>query len=216
MKKIQLMILLALVAALFTGCALDVIATGSEQAIDRVFRAMPDGVSLTAGDLTITAPDGSAAFVLNTDWSGDMDAYLSVDLQPFLDAGLDATKLPTGYAVEGDKLLVGRDFGDGAIAGDTPIARYNSLVASRPDALGFHASLGHFGIGLSGGMFEWTRDLSESDKDIVYVLDPAPLEAAGLNPEAQNGWVYAQIETMDSYGAKITVWRLLKPYDIAE
>lgn len=63
-------------------------------------------------------------------------------------------------------------------------------------------------------MLEWAKDFTAGDKDMVFVLDPAPLEAAGLKPEAVQGWAYAQIQTMDAYGAKISVMRLLKPFNL--
>jgi len=214
-KKFALIALALLMAAVLTGCALDVIATGSIAALEKALAAMPEGAVAADGALSIASPDGSARFLVKNDWSGGMDALLEVDLAPLVAAGLDPAKLPeAGYLVEGNKLYVGRDLGDGALGGSAPMELYRGLISKRPDALGFHAALGHFGIGVGGGMYEWTRDLSDGDKDQVYVLDPAPLEAAGLKPEAAQGWVYAQIPTMDDYGAKIDVYRLLKPYDL--
>jgi hypothetical protein len=215
MKKIFVIALAVLLAAALSGCALDVIATGSVSAIQRVMSAMPQGAVKADGGLSIASPEGTARFLVKNDWSGGMDAMLEVDLKPLVAAGLDPAKLPKeGYLVEGDKLYVGRDLGDGALNGSAPIELYQALIAKRPDALGFHAALGHFGISLGGGMFEWTKDLAASDKDMVYVLDPAPLEAAGLKPENVTGWAYAQIPTMDAYGAKIEVYRLLKPFNL--
>ncbi len=214
MKKVSLIALTVLLAALLSGCALDVIATGSVSALEKVLAALPKGVSQDESGFSIAAPDGSARFVANSDWSGGMDAMLEVDATPLIAAGLDPEKLQEGYALEGGKLYVGRDLGEGTLSGKTPLELYRALIARHPDALGFHASLGHFGLALGGGMFEWTKDLSDSDKDMVYVLDPAPLQAAGLKPEAVEGWAYAQIQTMDAYGAKIEVYRLLKPFDL--
>lgn len=215
MKKSFVIALAVLMAVALSGCALDVIATGSVPAIQKVIAAMPQGAVKADGGLSIASPDGAARFLVKSDWSGDLDALLEVDLNPLAAAGLDPTKLPReGYLVKGGKLSVGRDLGDGALSGANPIDLYQALIARRPDALGFHAALGHFGISLGGGMFEWAKDLAASDKDVVYVLDPAPLEAAGLKPENVRGWTYAQIQTMDAYGAKIDVWRLLKPVSL--
>lgn len=215
MKKLLFFALLAAIAVVMAGCALDVIATGSVSALDKALAAMPGGVTLEGGALSVASPDGDARFVLRKDWSGDMDALLAVNAAPLLAAGLDASRLPEGYFLEGETLYVGRDMGDGALEGDAPLALYQALIARRPDVLGFHMSLGHFGVDLGGGMFEWAKDLGASDKDVVYVLNPDPLVTAGLDPEAVEGWVYAQIETMDAYGAKINAYKLLKPFDIA-
>ncbi len=215
MKKLLIFALMAAVAAVMAGCALDVIATGSVSALDKTLGAMPGGVTLEGDALSIASPDGDAKFVLRKDWSGDMDALLAVNAAPLLAAGLDASRLPEGYLLEGETLYVGRNMGDGALEGDAPLALYEALIARRPDVVGFHASLGHFGVDLGGSMFEWAKDLGAGDKDIVYVLNPDPLAAAGLKPEAVDGWVYAQIETMDANGAKISAYKLLKPFDIA-
>jgi len=197
------------------GCALDVIATGSVSALDMALGELSGNVTFDGDALSIASPDGDARFVLRKDWSGDMDALLAVNADPLLAAGLDASRLPEGYLLEDGTLYVGRDLGDGALEGDAPLALYKALIARRPDALGFHAAMGHFGIDLGGGMFEWAKNLGASDKDVVYVLNPDPLVTAGLDPEAVDGWVYAQIETMDAYGAKISAYKLLKPFDIA-
>ena len=215
MKKFLMFALMAAVAAVMAGCALDVIATGSVSALDKTLGAMPGGVTFGGEVLSVASPDGDAKFILRKDWSGDMDALLEVDATPLLAAGLDASRLPEGYLLEGETLYVGRDMGDGVLQGDAPLALYEALIARRPDVLGFHASLGHFGVDLGGSMFEWAKDLGAGDKDIVYVLNPDPLVAAGLKPEAVDGWVYAQIETMDAYGAKISAYKLLKPFDLA-
>lgn len=197
------------------GCALDVIATGSASALDMALGELSGNVTFDEDVLSIASPDGDARFVLRKDWSGDLDALLAVNADPLLAAGLDASRLPEGYLLEDGTLYVGRDLGDGALEGDAPLALYKALIARRPDALGFHAAMGHFGIDLGGGMFEWAKNLGASDKDVVYVLNPDPLVTAGLDPEAVDGWVYAQIETMDAYGAKISAYKLLKPFDIA-
>jgi rhodanese-related sulfurtransferase len=214
-KKILILALLAAAVAIMAGCALDVIATGSVSALDMALGELSGNVTFDGDALSIASPDGDARFVLRKDWSGDMDALLAVNADPLLAAGLDASRLPEGYLLEDGTLYVGRDLGDGALEGDAPLALYKALIARRPDALGFHAAMGHFGIDLGGGMFEWARNLGASDKDVVYVLHPDPLVSAGLDPEAVDGWVYAQIETMDAYGAKISAYKLLKPFDIA-
>jgi len=214
-KKILNLALLAAAAAIMAGCALDVIATGSVSALDMALGELSGNVTFDGDVLSIASPDGDARFVLRKDWSGDLDALLAVNADPLLAAGLDASRLPEGYLLEDGTLYVGRDLGDGALEGDAPLALYKALIARRPDALGFHAAMGHFGIDLGGGMFEWAKNLGASDKDVVYVLNPDPLVTAGLDPEAVDGWVYAQIETMDAYGAKISAYKLLKPFDIA-
>ena len=59
----------------------------------------------------------------------------------------------------------------------------------------------HFGVKLGGGnMFEWAKDLEinvttkqAQDKDIVFVLSPEPLIAAGVDPQKVEGWLYSPV-----------------------
>jgi len=51
------------------------------------------------------------------------------------------------------------------------------------------------------------------NKDIVFVLNPEPLIAAGVNAERVNGWVYAQVK-VDIKGKKTDVWKFLKAFDL--
>ncbi len=51
-------------------------------------------------------------------------------------------------------------------------------------SISYHMALDHYGVALGGGnMFEWAKDLGANDKDIVFVLDPEPLIAAGVDPQ---------------------------------
>jgi hypothetical protein len=63
-------------------------------------------------------------------------------------------------------------------------------------------------------MFEWAKDLSTNDKDIVFVLDPGPFIAAGVDPGRIEGWVFAKVPVMDASGKPVEVDKILKPYDL--
>lgn len=46
------------------------------------------------------------------------------------------------------------------------------IVEKSRDSIGYHAALDHYGIDLeNGNMFEWAKDISTNDKDIVFVLN---------------------------------------------
>jgi hypothetical protein len=69
-------------------------------------------------------------------------------------------------------------------------------------------------------MFEWAKDMvangydnSVQDKDIVFVLNPEPLIAAGVDPEKVEGWACAQVP-IEENGKTIQVWKLLKSFDL--
>jgi hypothetical protein len=56
-------------------------------------------------------------------------------------------------------------------------------------------------------------DNSNQDKDIVFVLNPEPLIAAGVDPEKVEGWAYAQVPVEEN-GETTQVWKFLKPFDL--
>jgi len=62
-------------------------------------------------------------------------------------------------------------------------------------------------------MFEWAKDLSTNDKDIVFVLNPEPFLAAGVDPNDVEGWVFAKVP-VDVDGKPAEVDKLLKPFDL--
>jgi hypothetical protein len=73
----------------------------------------------------------------------------------------------------------------------------------------------HYGISLgNGNMFEWAKDMTTNDKDIVFVLNPDPFITAGLDPNRVEGWVYAKVTVDDENGKPIQVDRLLKPFNL--
>jgi hypothetical protein len=148
---------------------------------------------------------------------------------PFMTAGLDTGKLPDNYShhegeatgnMSGATLMVGAKLGNDAFkySGDaTPLAAYEQIVNKYRKSVNFRTALDHFGALLGdGNMFEWVKDFSvnsatneSQEKDIVFVLNPEPLIAAGVDPEKVEGWAYAQVPTDDG-----DVWKFLKPFDL--
>lgn len=222
MKKRILLALLTSIALFgLTACGkLDVVGDQSEKSFDAVLTAMKAKVAAddTFGGWSITSPDNEARFLWSKDFSKtNTDAYLEVDAQPFIDAGLDVSKLPEGMVV-GDKIIVGTDLGDENITyvGEaSPLDSYKKLVKHYRDNISYHAALDHYGVKLgNGNMFEWAKDMKTNDKDIVFVLNPQPFIDAGVDPAALESWVFAKVETMDDNGKKIQVDKFLKPFDL--
>ncbi len=88
------------------------------------------------------------------------------------------------------------------------------MGAYRP-MIGYHAALDHYGIGLGdGNMFEWAKDMATNDKDIVFVLNPEPLVAAGVDPSRIDGWLFARIPVKDASGKTVDVDKFVKPYNL--
>jgi hypothetical protein len=207
---------------------LDVIGKNSIAQFGKVLGAIPGNVQKddANGGWSLEAPDGAARFIWSENYSKSpaYDVMLELDAKPFADAGLDAGKLPENYISRGGTITVGAKLGNDELqyAGDpTALASYEQIVGKYRDAIGYHAALDHFNVNLGdGNMFEWAKDFSKNgvtgeaqDKDIVFVLAPGPLIAAGVAPEKVEGWAYAPV-TMDMGGQTVQEYKFLKPFDI--
>ena len=222
MKKKSILIPVLLVATvIFAGCTsqLDVVADKSISSFESVINELPIEADSEDSSWIITAPDNSAKFFWSMDFSSttDYDVKLELNSQPFINAGLDISKLPEGV-INGDKIILGTDLSDEKLTYNgeaTPLDSYKKIVEKSRDSIGYHAALDHYGIDLeNGNMFEWAKDISTNDKDVVFVLNPQMFIDAGVNPQEVEGWVFAKVETMDKDGKKIEVDKFLKPFDL--
>jgi hypothetical protein len=55
--------------------------------------------------------------------------------------------------------------------------------------------------------------MAANDKDIVFVLNPDPWIAAGVDPNAVDGWAFAKV-MVDVEGKPAEVDKILKPFDL--
>ena len=226
MKKVMKLGLLLCAGAVamlaLVGCKqLDVVGSQSVASFEAVLKAIPDKVEadeMNAG-WSLSAPDDAVRFIWSEDYSKSPlhDVMLEFDATPFLDAGLDPVKLPETIQYYEDKLMVGTKLGSDALqySGEvTPLAAYEQIVNLYRGSIGYHTALDHYGVKLeNGNMFEWAKDMSKNDKDIVFVLNPEPFVAAGVDPNAVEGWVFAKVP-MEEDGKTIEVDKLLKPFDL--
>ncbi len=206
-----------LIVAVFTAGydKLDVIGSGSVTAFQKILNTVPDLVTEQEDTWTLEAPDGTTAFHWSKDYTDTTyDVSLETDLEPFVNAGLDTSLLPEGM-VDEDKLIIGKNIDDVSTAeADSALSAYQTFEQSGRELLGFHTSLGHFGINMENAAFEWAQDIEENDKDIVFVIDPQILIDAGVNPEKVEGWNYTTVQMMNGKGKEIEVYKFLKPFDI--
>lgn len=78
------------------------------------------------------------------------------------------------------------------------------------EKIGYHGEMDHYNIDFGGGnMFEWAKDIAANDKDIVFVLNPGPFIAAGVDVNNIEGWAFAKVKTMDG-----EIDKLLKPFNL--
>jgi len=211
-----------------SGGGLDVVGQQSTTSFEAVLQAIPDQVEADTanGGWSLAAPDCSARFIWSLDYSQSPlhDVMLEFDAEPFLNAGLDLTKLPANFAFYGDMLMVGTKLGDSQFTYDgdaTALASYGQIVKNYRDTINYHSTLDHFGVKLGdGNMFEWAKDMATNgndntaqDKDIVFVLNPEPLIAAGVDPDMIDGWAYTEVP-IEEKGKTTQVWKFLKPFNL--
>jgi hypothetical protein len=219
--------LLSLAAALsLGGCAgTDVVAKVANSSFKSVIDASAGRVAFSekdgawalasaAGDQVLFSSDFSAA--------EGADVTFSFEAAPFLAAGLDPARLSLGEGIKNElkdgRLVLRFDLGKdtfAAVAKKSPEATFAEIVRTQRKRIGYHEKLDHYGIKLGGGnMFEWAKDMATNDKDTVWVLNPAPFIAAGVDPVKVAGWVFAKVESKDANGKTQVEDKLLKPFNL--
>jgi len=212
--------LLALLA--ITACSkLDVVGNDSVRAFNDLLQSAPQLVSEDkANSWSIAAPSGGARFIWSKNFTETpvFDVMLEFDAAPFIAAGLDPSKLPEYFIYRRGMLTVGTKLGNESLSykGEaTPLASYEQIVKMKRGSIGYHGQMDHYGINLgNGNMFEWAKNLATNDKDIVFVLDPAPFIAAGTDPANIAGWAFAKVTVDDENGKPVQVDKILKPFDL--
>jgi hypothetical protein len=214
---------LALLALTALSCEkLDVVGTGSAASFGEVLKQIPQSVTPDRQNhgWSLAAPDMKARFIWSKNYaeSPGYDAAIEFDAAPFLAAGLDLAKLPETHRFYDGKILVGTNLGTETLQyqGEaTPLASYQQMVRFKRNHIGYHMAMDHYGVNLGGGnLFEWAKDLKTNDKDIVFVLDPAPFIGAGLDPSRVEGWLFAKVPVDDEKGRPIQVDKILKSFDL--
>ncbi len=224
MKKRIIMAAMALtVVFALSACQLtDVVAKGSVASFDTVVSRLGDKVTSDEefNAWALTSPTGER-FLLGKDFSGNIDTMQEFDAQPFLNAGLDPAKLPLDtyiYDQAKNKIMVNGELGADKFnySGDPKVLdTFKEVLRTHRASIGYHENLDHYGIAMgNGNMFEWAKDMSTNDKDIVFVLNPEPFISAGADPAKVEGWVFTKVEVMDKNGKPEQIDKLLKPFEL--
>jgi len=209
MKKLSTSIIIIALAVLSACASLDVVGKDSVRAFGDIIDIVPPSGGEETG-WSIVAPDGSARFF----WSYE-EAYMSVDAQPFVSAGLDVSKLDK--KIEADlhniKFYTAKLNSVGSARQQTPLKQFEKDAEYLRGAIGYHMEMDHYNITFGdGSMFEWAKDTKTNDKDIVFVVNAEPLIAAGADPEIE-GWLSSNL-TIQADGKPKEIRVYLKPFDI--
>lgn len=225
MKKLIIIGLVLIMAVSLAACqATDVVGKVAVTSFEAVLNKIPDKISSDEANngWSLESPTGER-FVWGKDFSkeGMPDLMLEFDAKPFVDAGLDVNKLPKEtylYVSSMDKLMIHAELSNDQFTynGEAkPLDSFKKLVETNRDNIGYHEKLDHYGTAFGdGNMFEWAKDMSTNDKDIVFVLNPQPFIDAGVDPGKVEGWVFAKVPVKDDNGKEIEVDKLLKPFDL--
>jgi hypothetical protein len=226
MKKVFVLrgagLLALLMLPVFSCGNLDVVGKDSVSSFDKVLKAAPEALKPDEinGGWSLSAPDNEARFIWSKNYAESPlhDVMIEFNAAPFIAAGLDTAKLPETITVYEGKIMLGTKLGEEVLKyrGEaTPLASYEQIVKLKRSAIGYHGALDHYGVNLSGGnLFEWAKDMSVNDKDMVFVLDPEPFIRAGVNPDKIDGWVFAKVTVDDANGKPVEVDKILKPFDL--
>jgi hypothetical protein len=219
----KLTALFAVLAITANSCSrLDVVGSDSVRAFNDLLQNAPQLVSADEANKgwSIAAPDGGARFIWSKNFaeSPAFDVMLEFTAAPFITAGLDPSRLPDNFIFRDNMLTVGTKLGTEQLQYNgeaTPLASYEQIVKLKRAEIGYHGQLDHYGISLgNGNMFEWAKNLTTNDKDIVFVLDPEPFIAAGTDPAKIDGWAFAKVTVDDANGKPVQVDKILKPFNL--
>jgi len=224
-KKIIMVIMAMTIIFSLTACqSTDVVAKVGVSSFEAVTNVIPDKIAYdqTNDGWALTSPTGNERFVLSKDFSNDTvlpDIMVEFDAAPFVSAGLDIKKLPEDqykYIESMGKIMMHYEYGQDKFAKSENIMdSFKEIVKTHRDLLGYHEKLDHYGLALgNGNMFEWAKDMSTNDKDIVFVLNPEPFIKAGVDPAKVQEWVFAKVEVKNKEGKKELVDKFLKPFNL--
>jgi len=183
----------------------------------------PPALDETLKMWVLTSPDGEASFWWRSEANDNrhmQDVQICFNAEPFVSAGLDLDKLPAEMKVILDtgKLIMGKQLSREALVyngGITPLSSFEQIVKLDRESISYHAPMDHFGVAVADGCaFEWAKDMSVNDKDIVFVLDPKIFIDAGVDPDKVEGWTFTKIPMMSERGRKFETDKFVKGFDL--
>ncbi|MDR2391169.1 MAG: hypothetical protein LBE84_05770 [Planctomycetota bacterium] len=202
-----------------TLAATDLVERYAQGSFAAMLAILPEKPAATPEGWTFSAPDGNAGVTWRSrpGASGAWDVAVSTPAAPFLAAGLDPAKLPEGMFRDGMLVYaLPATAADPAPGPGDPAESFARLLALHRDRVAYHFQLGHFGIDLGGGnLLEWAGDPETNSLDLVFALDPAPLDRAGVDKNKLEGWLAGTVVVHDPASRrKLEVPKYLKPFNL--
>lgn len=145
----------------------------------------------------------------------DSTAMMVLDLKPFLNAGLNVRKLPNyiTYNLDSNELYIKKSYSKTKSTDKTINDLYINIIDNNRDKLGYHQTLNHFGLSFdNGNLFEYAKNINDSDKDIVIALNPEIFINMGVDVSKLDGYVYTDVKMDNGQVVK----KLLKVFNLEE
>ena len=171
------------------------------------------------GGWALTVPDGDERFIWIKDFSKSPfhDVLIEFDSKPFVDAGLDISKLPTNIVLN-NKIMVGVKLGNESLTYNgeaTPLDSFIKAIEINPNQVVYHSELDHYGVNLeNGNIFSWAKDMLNNDSDIQFLLNPNMLIDAGVNPTKVTGWEYKKTSVKVSNSNETEIYKFIKSFNL--
>ena len=201
MKKMLLLstVIVSLVVALLNCSLLDVVARDAKKSFALLLENTTSNKNTAEKRWELLAP-GNETFSMAADLgTTEPDITRTFSAAPFLRAGLDIAKLPADFFYDNASgiLTLRNEISNTkfpAIAANSFSGLFSEFLKTNRSIVGYHEALDHYGIKLgNGNMLEWAKDPANNDKDLVFVLNPAPFLAAGLDTGRLTDWIYAEV-----------------------
>lgn len=225
MNKICTLFLLLAAFFVFSGCqAADLVAKVAVTSFDTLMKTIPDKVTLDGekGGWAVNGMDGKERAILSKDFSSsNPDIAVEFDAAPFVNAGLDATKLPAGqftYDAATGTMTMNYEYGQdkfSADAGKSVLNTFKEIVKTHRSIIGYHQEGDHYKIALgNGNSLAWAKDMSSNKADLAFILNPKPFMDAGVDASKIKEWVFTKMPMMDKDGKSIEVEVFMKAFNV--
>lgn len=224
-NRIFILLLLLGVMLVTSACeSTDLVAKVAVTSFDELVKVIPGKVAFddAKGGWGISGLDGKERVILSKDFSSNTDIALEFDAAPFINAGLDVSKLSSdrySYDKPTGKIIISFEYGQDKFksgAEKSALETFRQIVRTHRAIIGYHEEGDHYMITLDKNynIFAWAKDMSTNKIDLAFVLDPKPFVEAGLNTGKLKEWVYTKLPITDKDGKKIKVDVFLKGFNI--
>lgn len=208
MKNKQILLMIAAMAFTLSACSqTDVVAQKSIESFHQLAVQMEPNLVSGEDGYRIISPDNTETLLLGENIS------LLIDAGPFTDAGVRLEELPEDIKVAGGQLIITSEYKNSIE--QSLNAAFERNIWSNRKQLSYHTNHDIFELVIAGGhSFKWAKDMENSEKDMVFSLDPEPFIQAGLDPDKLDGWGLTTLDKMEAGGKITQVDKLLKIYNM--